>query len=345
MISFEPYEKIGDKIQRIFFEKQLKAENEKQRRINYISSISGEFAKITEMINQIGLKLVKASLFSNADDEKKYLQELDDLIQKRKSILRKLNYNEDYLDSIYECNKCMDTGFISNQEKIEVCTCRSQLYIEFLYEQSNLKEIFKEHNFLKFDLTYYTDEIDKNEGISPRANIKKVLKTAWEFITNFEDSKTRNLLIYGATGLGKTFLAHCIAKEMLDRKKTVLFLDSISFFEILRERLNKIVGYYNDKSDLYKALEDVDLLIIDDLGNEGDKAKPLHGIFQTLLDTRFTNNKKMIITTNHNLGSLTEMYKDKNVGRIQEYFIPLHIFGTDIRVLKTIKEMNKSLTM
>mgnify|MGYP002235805226 FL=1 len=35
-----------------------------------------------------------------------------------------------------------------------------------------------------------------------------------------------NLLFYGATGVGKTFLTHCIAKELLESAHSVIYFTS-----------------------------------------------------------------------------------------------------------------------
>ena len=42
-----------------------------------------------------------------------------------------------------------------------------------------------------------------------------------------------NVLLLGPTGVGKTFLTNCIAKELLDRSYTVVYLTSLKLFDIL----------------------------------------------------------------------------------------------------------------
>ncbi|MEZ0536996.1 ATP-binding protein [Caldicellulosiruptoraceae bacterium PP1] len=330
---------INNKIDKIYFEKSLRAEDRKKQRIEELSSKSPEFSDLHQKIIKAGLLLSKASLFDNKEDIKKYTNILDNLILKRDQIVESLTNNKNYLNDIYDCYECRDTGYIQIENQLKMCQCRNQLFIEFLYEQSNIKEIIKEHNFQKFKLSYYSKEINEDEDISPYENVRHILKNIKQFIDNFDKREQRNLLIYGNTGLGKTFLAHSIAKEMLDRRKTVLFLDSLTLFEILKARYDSITSFYNEnKEDSFRILDDIDLLIIDDLGTEGKNMRFLHGVFQSLLDNRYINNKKMVITTNLNITSLNEYYQDKNVGRLQEYFLFLYIFGNDIRVLKTKKE-------
>ena len=62
--------------------------------------------------------------------------------------------------------------------------------------------------------------------------MKNILNTARDFVKNF-DTQSDNLLLYGNTGVGKTFLANCIAKELLDQSHTVVYLTSLKLFDIL----------------------------------------------------------------------------------------------------------------
>ena len=63
---------------------------------------------------------------------------------------------------------------------------------------------------------------------------------AWNFINNFDDPTEKNILFTGNTGLGKTFLSNCIAKEVLEKGKTVLYQTApVMFDNILDTRFGK----------------------------------------------------------------------------------------------------------
>ena len=51
--------------------------------------------------------------------------------------------------------------------------------------------------------------------ISPRENIKFIVKAIKKFIKDFDNPTEKNLLFSGGTGLGKTFLSNCIVAELL----------------------------------------------------------------------------------------------------------------------------------
>ena len=44
-----------------------------------------------------------------------------------------------------------------------------------------------------------------------------------------------NLLLYGDTGVGKTFLSHCIAKELIDASYSVIYFSAVQLFEHFAE--------------------------------------------------------------------------------------------------------------
>ena len=111
----------------------------------------------------------------------------------------------------YTCTDCQDTGYIGSRK----CTCFKKAEIELLYAQSNLNEILEKEKFDSFSFDYYSATI-KNEatGLSALETARRAYDTAQRFVQNF-DHKFENLFLYGDTGVGKTFLSHCIARELL----------------------------------------------------------------------------------------------------------------------------------
>lgn len=68
-----------------------------------------------------------------------------------------------------------------------------------------------------------------DKALSPRENIQGILNRSRQFIDSFDISPGRNLLITGPTGVGKTFLTHCIAAELLQQGKSVIYLTAYQF--------------------------------------------------------------------------------------------------------------------
>ena len=83
---------------------------------------------------------------------------------------------------------------------------------------------------------------DRVTGRNARENIQKIVDECLHFVQNF-DMEHDNLLFYGATGVGKTFLTHCIAKELLESalgtEMTNTFVASQLFLCINERLMNK----------------------------------------------------------------------------------------------------------
>ena len=77
------------------------------------------------------------------------------LSQERTALLLSSGYPADYLEMSYTCPLCQDTGYIGSQK----CSCFKKAEIEFLYTQSNLKEILEKENFDHFSFDFYSDTI------------------------------------------------------------------------------------------------------------------------------------------------------------------------------------------
>ena len=63
--------------------------------------------------------------------------------------------------------------------------------------------------------------------------MQAVLTACHDFIDHF-DEQSRNLLFYGDTGVGKTFLTNCIARELLNTSHTVIYLTAFHLVDILQ---------------------------------------------------------------------------------------------------------------
>lgn len=183
------------------------------------------------------------------------------LSRERRSLLKENGFPEDYLEPHYLCPRCQDTGYTDTGK----CSCFKKAEIELLYTQSNLAEILEKENFEHFSFDWYSDTI-KNEatGLTARETAKHAYDTAVNFVRNF-DSGCQNLFLYGSTGVGKTFLSHCIARELLKTAHCVLYFSAFDLFDKLAQNTFARKTETDPGEDF---IYDCDLLIIDDLGTE-----------------------------------------------------------------------------
>ena len=198
-----------------------------------------------------------------------------------------------------------------------------------------MKHILQKENFDTFSLDYYSNNhVDPKTGVSSLTNIKKAYTVAKDFVAQF-GTEFRNLFFYGDTGVGKTFLSNCIAKELIDKSYSVIYLSSFELFDTLAK------GKFEKDdaaSQMNEHIFDCDLLIIDDLGTELANSFTVSQLF-LCLNERLMRRKSTIISTNLSLESLVDIYSERIFSRITSNFTILKITGDDIRIKK--KLMNR----
>lgn len=282
--------------------------------------------KIEEEMIELGIEITKSVLFEDGDKEKllAYLKKKQmDLKIEKAETLASNNYPNDYLEPKYDCNKCKDTGFIGLQK----CFCLIQKQIEYNYMQSNLSET--KENFDSFNIEYYSD-IAVNNDLSPRKNMQQIYLECIKFVQDF-DNHNKNMLFIGRPGLGKTFLCHSIAKELLQSGKSVIYQSAPDLMDLVR----KYKFNFENEEQGDEALNNIntcDLLIIDDLGTE--LSTQFSGlVIYNILNKRLLESKKMIIATNLDVKEIMRDYSERITSRIFGKFDMFEFFGDDIRLI------------
>ncbi len=276
-------------------------------------------------------KLAEA-LLSRDFDFKAKIESIKEDNLKNQALLKKylddLGYPEDYLLPSYTCKKCCDTGYILGER----CSCLTALLDRYTVNELNKECKIKLHTFAEFDLSYYPESITTNSGttIETRSLMEGHVKYCIEYAKSFSvDSPS--LFMIGATGLGKTFLSSCIAREVIANGYSVAF-DSIQNYlrDIEREHFGKAEG------DTLEALLKADLLIIDDLGSEFTTSFNSSVIYN-IINSRTNKGMPTIISTNLSIDELGKRYDDRIVSRLTGMFKPMRFIGKDIRQIKRQK--------
>lgn len=332
---------IYRRIKQEYENNRSKALFEVEKRKKEIYAKEPVLSDMDEKIQKTGIEITKSLIFIDDDIKRQnIIEELNDKIDKLKeeknNLLKSFNLPEDYFKPKFLCKVCEDTGIIGTLEGAKNCNCFRQKLIDYTYNQSQLYNLEKE-NFSMFDENIFSDKVDESSfgsKKSPRENILFIREIAEKFVEKFDSVDTKNLMFVGGTGLGKTFLSNCIAKEVLDRGKTVLYQTA--------GRLMDLIMTYrkdgeSDKFDAsqYEELFNVDLLIIDDLGTENITEARRAESFN-ILNTRLLNSSskgiKTLISTNRELKELVDYYDQRIVSRILGNFEVCRFFGNDIRL-------------
>lgn len=321
-----------DAVMRIYDERRTKNRHIREERYNEVCRNIPEYEAVSKAaLNISGAQL--ASIISGDADAvtaaKALIRQGED---KSRKLLTEHGYPADYLDHIYTCPDCKDTGYIGNEH----CHCFNRELLNMLYSQSYLKQAVVTDNFSNFNIEYYPDDYILPNELTPRDNIKKILNVCHGFIENFDDSYD-NLLIYGPTGVGKTFLTHCIAKELLDKDKSVIYLTSSQLFDILETKVFRQDELDNITSGILSMLNTCDLLIIDDLGTEMIN-KFTETQLYTYIQQRIMGRLSTIISTNLSFDDINSNYSERIFSRLVGYYSLIKMTGEDIRILKKISD-------
>lgn len=251
-------------------------------------------------------------------------EQIAELSEERTALLLANGYPEDYLTLTPVCPKCQDTGYVDGRK----CTCFKKAEIELLYAQSNLQAILQKENFEHFSFACYSDTITNEvTGLTARETAKNAYDTAWAFVHNF-DRAFQNLFLYGNTGVGKTFLSHCIARELLESTHFVLYFSAFDLFDLMaRSAFSRDEHPAEEEAWIY----DCDLLIIDDLGTELTNSFVSSQLF-LCINERLMRQKSTIISTNLTLEQFSDTYSERTFSRIASNYQMLKLIGDDIRI-------------
>ena len=313
--------------------KQYNAKHLLDIRTKEIEEAIPEFKKLNQDIVSKSIRCAKKALF-NESDAAKDLEELKsnniDVAMKKIELLLEHGYPADYLSPVYECEKCKDTGFVNGEK----CSCFKQAIIRLLYSQTLINTAIDKENFDTFSFEYYSDkEVDPAVQMTPYENIHNVVAKCRTFIDefdkNYDNREHKNLLIYGNTGVGKTFLANCIARDILTSSHSVVYITATELFETLsKHSFDKGDDYELDSQVDY--INNCDLLIIDDLGTELSNTFTNSQLY-SCINNRMLKKLSVIISTNYEINELQATYSERIFSRFIGEYTMLRIFGDDIR--------------
>lgn len=238
------------------------------------------------------------------------------------------DYIKDGLVYCYKCNtqKQVSLQFIDGMRTVYcICECEKKIrdleangfvvqqekeHIKHLQTQGIQDEAFKQWTF------------DKDDGKNKNMDIAHI------YADSFNDDFYPNgigMLLWGNVGTGKTFMAACIANQLIENNIPVLMT---SFTKIINE-----IFSMKDKTEYFKQFNRYKLLIIDDLGTERQSDYAMEQVFN-VVDERYKSGQPIIITTNL---SVEELKNPKNLAysriydRILEKCTPVSFSGKNYR--------------
>lgn len=234
------------------------------------------------------------------------------------ALLVEHGFARDYLDPIYNCPLCRDTGFVGEGRK-SFCSCvRSASLSAFGQDEAS---------FETYDDTVYPDTQLSGLTMTQRAYMREIRRICEEYADQVPRARTQNLFLTGSSGLGKTFLLRAIARRTAAR-------GVLTHLYTANDLLNRIRADYfsrelTPESDLYTA----QLLLIDDLGTEPMWENITVEQLFALVDTRLSRGLNTVISTNLSPVEVHSRYTERIASRLfdKRACQALRLLGADVR--------------
>ena len=294
------------------------------------AEITKKHPDIAAMRTQLkGTSAVLLSLLADRDEsfpERLARLEKDNLAlqqQIRQSLVR-YGYPEDYLDPVYDCKKCHDTGITDGRR----CVCYMEKVKRAAAQDISRTSPLKLCRFEDFSLMYYDDSTVTPLGATARKIMEVNLKTCTDYAENFH-LPYNGLVMRGKTGLGKTHLSLSIASAVIEKGYNVIYCSAPDIFRAVNQ---EYYGKSSGSSDTLGTVIGADLLVLDDVGAEFD-SQFYHSMLYTILNDRMNSSLPTIISTNLDHREIEQRYGERTYSRIST-LEELYFVGSDVRVKK-----------
>ncbi len=253
------------------------------------------------------------------------------LQKERTKLLAGLGYGPDALDDIPACPKCGDRGWT---EDGQMCTCLRKLCTqEQIRALTALLNLTDEQDFDHLRLDVYSDAPWQGQSRSPREQMRRVVQVCEGFARQFPSYPLKNLLLSGGTGLGKTFLSGCIAREVSRQGYSVVYDTAISLFAAFEtRRFTRDAEESRQARDETRRFLSCDLLILDDLGSELTTPLAQTTLYE-VVNGRLQSGRHTIISTNLSMEHIAQRYTPQLASRIGGLYRELTFYGDDLRLV------------
>ncbi len=259
-----------------------------------------------------------------AENLPKRMEMLNDRIR---NALREGGLPEDWLEPVYRCKTCKDTGYVGEPVR-EMCECLRGAFYRRLYQQVGL-DAEEDQSFEKFDLSIFPDKPLPDMPCTQRESMQIIRDMCRDYAEKYPHAETQDLLLMGQSGLGKTFLMHAMAKRLLERGFNVLLVSAYRFLDTARK------AYFGGDTEAMDSLMTTDVLLLDDLGSEPLMENITIVQLFNLINERRSAGRGTVYSTNLNERELRQRYTERIASRLTDkrHCDLLLFHGDDIRRL------------
>lgn len=320
--TYENLARVKDSIAK----RRVKALEEAEQNRRHLHAISPEAVEIDAALAQTAMRLFGVACMENTPEKTQKMDEIRaenlSLQEARTSLLTHLGLPKNYTEPQYICTLCGDTGYVG----VNMCQCMKQALAIEGFRTSGVGYLIDKQTFDNFRLDYY------------RGKDLEIMRRNLTIAKNYADNFTLaspNLMMMGATGLGKTHLSTAIAREVILRGYSVRYDSAqniIGAYE--HDRFHSGRGEEKKEAQPY---ETCDLLILDDLGTEFQSTFSISTLYY-LINLRLNCGRPTIVSTNFTAGDLRSHYDDRIASRLMGHYQPLMFRGDDVRFQKLTEQ-------
>ncbi len=275
------YSEIREKNRRLLNKRIEECERKNPR----IRSLTDEPARVMQ---QLGLKNLTPAA------AKARIGQID---AERKTLLISMGLPGDYLDPIYTCPICKDTGEVGNPSRL--CSCALKKQQEQMLSGSRVNE---RETFERFSESVYPTDEQKKQGLGMRRFCER-------YVAALPRPEKPNLLIVGQSGLGKSFFGNAIAYAAIEKGIQAF---KATAYQCIRDVLSGI----DARADAITPYLSAKLLVLDDLGTEAMVPNVTVETVFRILNERSAAQLPTVLITNLDRDGLFERYGERVASRM-----------------------------
>ena len=260
--------------------------------------------------------------------------------EKQRRIKYEFEIDQARISLIRKHKKCKGTGFLSenflnksglaSQKKMHLCSCRKKFNMvsKFLISNIPYESLINQQIYGKKVIDVLAKEkIElRKEIIIPYVkNLKKAMTHPYGF------------LFLGKNGTGKTFIGLKVLYYAVINGYTAHNIEMVEYLKLARKNFDR------DKKDelLLNEISTVDILLLDEVGNESKRSDFVISEFKALYKKRVALRKPTIIITNYDYVHFKKMY-GKSITNMVQSHCKIFSFAeaVDVRKTKCTEEKN-----
>lgn len=216
----------------------------------------------------------------------------------RERLLLSLGLPGNYLEPIFTCPICKDTGAV-NETGTKLCACALKKMQE---QQRAGSRVNDRETFRNFDDSLYQNEEQKKQAIG-------MLRFSERYVAALPAPEKPNLLILGQSGLGKSFFGNAIASGAIEKGLMTVKATAYQCIQTVLDGIDR-------REETIAPYLAAQLLVLDDLGTEPMVPNVTIETFFRLLNERSAAALPTVLISNLNREELFERYGERVASRM-----------------------------